>query len=278
LLWGHLKLFNEVLKLFPHNTAPAAYYTEIAQRYQLKGLFYLDLWPFAPSQLVLISPDTAALVTTVENYPVHHVATGFISALIGKTMLAALNGPPWKAMHNTIAPAFRPSTLKLMVPVITDQTVSVFHATLSRHATSGQEFSMEDAIAQLVFRMSSKVIFGQTVSDEMNESLLAEFAVVLEYAKLLTQVEPGSPFRKAVLWRKQRAANRRLDKFLEALVKERQLERAKSDPDDSPGKEWLGKRTMSVLDHILVGVSPAGNGEQVPGEMTPAVVQTVVEK
>jgi cytochrome P450 len=267
-----------VLKLFPHNTAPAAYYTEIAQRYQLKDMFYLDLWPFAPSQLVLISPDTAALITTVEDYPVHDVATGFISALIGKTMLAALNGPPWKAMHNTIAPAFRPSTLKLMVPVITDQTMSVFHATLSRHAASGQAFSMENAIAQLVFRMSSKVIFGQTVSNEVNERLLTEFGVVLEYAKILTQVEPGNPFRKVVLWWRQRAANRRLNRFLEDLAKERHLAMVTRDSARGGDKGVLGQRTMSVLDHILVGLSHTENSGQVPCTLAPAIIQTIVEK
>jgi hypothetical protein len=100
----------------------------------------------------------------------------------------------------------------------------------------------------------------------------------LEYAKILTQVEPGNPFRKVVLWWKQRAASRRIDAFLGALVKERQLEKAKRDPVEGRDKEGLGKRTMSVLDHILVGLSLAGNGGQVPDTLTPAVVQTIVEK
>jgi cytochrome P450 len=267
-----------VIKLFPDNTAPAAYYTEIAQRYQLKELFYLDLWPFAPSQLVLISPETAALVTTVEDYPVHDVATGFVSALIGKTMIAAVNGQPWKALHYMIAPAFRPSALKRMVPVIADQTMSVFHATLSRHAASGQAFAMEDIAAQLVFRMSSKVIFGMTVSDEANERLLADFAVVLEYAKILTQVAPGNPVRKVFRWWKQRAANGRLNRFLEDLAKERHFTMITSDPARGGGKEVLEQRTTSVLDHILVGLLPMENGGQVPDTLTPAVAQTIVEK
>ncbi|KAL2847120.1 cytochrome P450 [Aspergillus pseudodeflectus] len=265
------------IKLFPDNTAPAAYYTEIAQRYQLKELFYLDLWPFAPSQLVLISPETAALITTVEDYPVHDVATGFVSALIGKTMIAAVNGQPWKALHNMIAPAFRPSALKRMVPVIADQTMSVFHATLSRHAASGQAFAMEDVAAQLVFRMSSKVIFGVSVSDEANERLLADFAVILEYAKILTQVQPGNPFRKVFLWWKQRAAARRIDAFLEPLANERHIEMIRRDSAEGRDKEGLGKSTMSVLDHILIGLLPMENGGQAPDTLTPAVAQTIVE-
>ncbi|KAL3451451.1 cytochrome P450 [Aspergillus insuetus] len=272
----HRRFYRNLL--FPSNTAPAAYYTEIAQRYQLKEMFYLDLWPFAPSQLVLISPDTAALVTTVEDYPVHDVATGFISALIGKTMIAAVNGPVWKSLHTMIAPAFRPSSLKRMIPVVADQTMFVFHATLSRYAASGQAFSMEDAVAQLVFRMSSKVIFGLTVSDQMNEHLLADFAIVLEYAKILTAVAPGNPVWKVFWWWKQRAANGRLNRFLEDLAKERHLAMVSRNPARGVNKEVLDQRTTSVLDHILVGLSsPSENGGQVPGTLSPAVVQTIVE-
>jgi hypothetical protein len=97
------------MQQFPPNTALSIYYTAIAQKYNLKGIYYLDLWPFGPSQMILVSPDSADLVAKVTDYPLHEMGINYLSGLVGENSMGATNGEKWKVTHRLLAPAFRAS-------------------------------------------------------------------------------------------------------------------------------------------------------------------------
>src|SRR2546423_8428543 len=97
---------GEVAATMPPNMHPQMYLTAIAQKYNLKGVFYVDLWPVAPSQVVLIEPDLMNQVTVTKPLPQHPMANEFLSPVVGENVIAAVNGPAWKKVHNAMAPAF----------------------------------------------------------------------------------------------------------------------------------------------------------------------------
>ncbi|KAL2829867.1 cytochrome P450 [Aspergillus pseudoustus] len=221
LLWGHLQIFNDVTKQFPRNTAIGTFYTEIAHRYQLKEIFYLDLWPFGPSQMVLVHPDTAELVTTVENYPLHNAVSDYLIPLLGEESIGAVDDDKWKTLHRMLAPTFRPSNINAMTSVIAEQVCQLLRPTLAAYAQSGQVFSMEKAAAKLIFGISSKAILGSGISEEEDAQLHADMDDIVEYATTLTITTATNPITKARKWWRKRAATRRVDSFLESVIKGR---------------------------------------------------------
>jgi hypothetical protein len=138
---------------FPPNTAIGSYYTEIGHKYQLteNRIFYLDLWPFGPSQMVLVSPDAAEHVTATESYPLQDKVRDYLTALLGDEAIGASDSEKWKVLHQMLAPAFRPAKKKNMAGVIASLVVELLHPALETHAESGEVFSMEKCAAQLVF-------------------------------------------------------------------------------------------------------------------------------
>lgn len=47
-LLGHLKLFGEVMAMYPPNVHPQMIFTYLKQEYDLPEVFYVDLWPLGP--------------------------------------------------------------------------------------------------------------------------------------------------------------------------------------------------------------------------------------
>jgi hypothetical protein len=45
----------------------------ISQKYKLPGVWYLDLWPLGPRQVIITEPDLANYVTVHKNHPKHDV-------------------------------------------------------------------------------------------------------------------------------------------------------------------------------------------------------------
>jgi cytochrome P450 len=150
---------GEVSNTMPPNTHPQAYVTAIAQKYDLKGIFYLDLWPAADSMVVLTDPELMNKVTVVKSLPMHTMAEAFISPIVGRNVIATSNGAVWKKTHNAMAPAFSWSHIRNLMSVVVDECM-LFRDTLDKLAQTGEVFSMEDTSAKLVFDVIARIVFN----------------------------------------------------------------------------------------------------------------------
>lgn len=45
--------------------------TTIARKYNMPGVFYLDLWPASFGQVIVTDPDVALHLTAIRNHPKH---------------------------------------------------------------------------------------------------------------------------------------------------------------------------------------------------------------
>jgi len=45
--------------------------TTIANKYNLSGIFYIDLWPVACGQVIVLDPQVATYLTVTKNHPKH---------------------------------------------------------------------------------------------------------------------------------------------------------------------------------------------------------------
>ena len=210
-LWGHLKVMGEAAALLPPNTHPQAYITSIAQKYDLKDIFYIDLWPIADPQVVIFNPDLMTYVTVTKPLAMHPMADDFLGPIVGRGNVATSNGPVWKKVHNAMAPAFSWSAIRNTTGIIVEEGMH-FRRTLDRLAQSGEAFSMEEKAAELIFDVIARLVFNfplhaqtqkSSYLDNLREMVhLAETLIVLQSLKerITTHSESvGGPVDIAVI-------------------------------------------------------------------------------
>jgi cytochrome P450 len=115
---------GETMALLPHECHYQTAVTTMANKYNLPGVFYLDLWPASCGQVVILDPDVAVHMTVTKSHPKHAGEKIFIDPLIGADNIVTSNGPRWKYLHKMLTPAFsiqhisnmRPAVSLLLVP------------------------------------------------------------------------------------------------------------------------------------------------------------------
>jgi cytochrome P450 len=254
------------MQQFPANTALSIYYTAIAQKYNLKGIFYMDLWPFGPPQMILVSPDAADLVTKVQDYPLHEMGISYLAGLVGENAMGATNGDKWKGTHRLLAPAFRTSSVKAMAGVVADQTVELFTPFLERCADEDGVFSMETAAAKLLLSISTVTILGGDIAEDAKVQLFEDIGDIVAYATMITLTTSTNPVTKWRTWWKKTKAVKRLDMFFEGLV------RAREEVTRGVGKDAAG---LSILDRTLI---EGRGGYWNNGPLDPAATRLLVDK
>lgn len=130
----------------------------IGQKYNLKGIFYMDLWPVAEPQVVITDIDLMDQVHVKRAYAQHKMSDDFMATIIGRNTIATANGKIWKMLHSSMAPAFASSHIKNLVTVITEETL-IFRSTLNDLAKTGEVFSMEETSAKLIFDVIARIVF-----------------------------------------------------------------------------------------------------------------------
>lgn len=168
-LWGHLQVMGEIAALMPPNCHPQAYYTEIARKYNLEGIFYIDVWPIAPGTVVLSDPGLLEQVTVLKPLPQHPLAEEVLSPMVGHNVIAVTNGPLWKSLHNAMAPAFTWAHIRSLTGLIVDECIE-FRKTLDKLCETGEVFSVEHQTAKLVFDVIARVVFNYPLNAQLQGS------------------------------------------------------------------------------------------------------------
>ncbi|RPB21988.1 hypothetical protein L211DRAFT_886109 [Terfezia boudieri ATCC MYA-4762] len=87
-----VKLFQTALEML----TPQLYGAVIGLDYKLQKLYYMDNWPFVPSNLVITNPEIAQQVTVLASYDKHPELMKFIKPFSGDNNLVSSNGETWK--------------------------------------------------------------------------------------------------------------------------------------------------------------------------------------
>jgi cytochrome P450 len=208
--------------LFPTNSHPQTFFTEMSRKYNLDGIFYLDLWPFAPSQVILSDPSLLEQVTVTKPLPQHKFADDFLAPIIGRNSIATANGPVWKELHNTLAPAFAWSAIRGLTSVAVEEC-EVFREALDQKAATGEIFSLEELGSRLTFDVIARAMFnvklhaqttGSAYLDDLKEMVtLANTAV-----DITAQINPVS---RVKTWWKRQTVMRRLHSSIRAQIQNR---------------------------------------------------------
>ncbi|UKZ78659.1 hypothetical protein TrVFT333_006405 [Trichoderma virens FT-333] len=221
-LWGHLKVLGEVAATIPQNSHPQAYYTEIARKYNLEGIFYLDLWPIADSSVVLTDPTLMEEVTVRNPLKQHTMSEAFLSPIIGPNVIATVNGPVWKRLHNAMAPAFSWSHIRTLTAVMVDEC-SLYRAALTKYARSGEVFSVEELSARLIFDVIGRVVFNFRLHAQTADSpYLNDLRELVDLAHGQTDLAASyNPITRVAKWWKKRKVLGRLHPLILGKIQDR---------------------------------------------------------
>lgn len=209
---------GEITSEFPPNNHPQSYITAIGQKYDMKGIWYLDLWPVADPQVILTEPELMDAVQVTRVYNQHRISQELMSSIVGDDVVATVNGPIWKKLHNAMAPAFLPSHVKTLTGVVADETL-IFRDRLKSLASSGAVFSMEHEVSKLLFDIIGRIVFNFPLhAQTKGSSYLDDLSEIIE---LLNQQLSMNPFVKLKVALKKRSVRKRIDESVTAKIQER---------------------------------------------------------
>ena len=233
---------GEASQLLPPETHHSYLMTYLHQKYSLPEIFYLDLWPIAPSQMVVASGEAAAQISTIRPYPIHQYVTDLLTPILGARSVATCNGPVWKQLHHILAPAFVPRYTKTLLGTMNDHTL-IFHERLKVLATKGT-FSLEEEMSKPLFDIIGKIVFGSEQHAQTDES-----PVFLDI-KYTIEMFPFT-FRTFnlvqkywILW-KQKLVGKRVDRYIAEKAKERYAILLEEK------EQAVGMKPGSMLDRVL---------------------------
>lgn len=149
---------REIAGSLPPDANPQLFAHLMRQKFGLGDFFYLDLWPLAPPQLVIVHSELAAQVTQKMNLPkASAVMQKWTGPILGEKSMVSANGHDWFISRKSFTPGFQPRKLLQHVPVIVDEALA-FAGVLREHSTNKRVFKLEDTVSRMIFNISAWVI------------------------------------------------------------------------------------------------------------------------
>ncbi|KAK3314445.1 cytochrome P450 [Apodospora peruviana] len=250
-IWGHLPVMAGVARSLPPDADPQSYAHHIRNKYGLGDFFYLDMWPLAPPQLVIVEPELAAQIAQGKaTFDKGDMVRQYLEPLVGKKAMVAANGHDWKISRRLFAPGLLHRNLLQHVPDCVDDTLK-FRDELAKHAERGDIFPLESLCARLVFNIATRIILGVDCNavqhDHMFMTLFlrqAQLQPVAFWARYFTHPNPMVHYRRWV--------NRRgLHTFIGGVIDDRYS--SLGSVYDGEKTTASGKKHSAVIDYALDG-------------------------
>ncbi|CZT12470.1 uncharacterized protein RCO7_07697 [Rhynchosporium graminicola] len=237
MLWGNLKTMTEAKKRYPADAHPQIMFTEMAFENKLKGLFYVDLYPFAEPMLFMTDPAVSLQTQTTTNFVRHPLVKASLGPIVGSNSVFSSEGAEWARQRKWFTPAFSMSHMLSLIPSMIEETM-VFCDKLTQNAASGTVFSMNDATTKLAIDF-----IGRTVGDIRLKSQTGHSSVLSSFSSATSWTASfSSPLWKRILSKiMMRYHTRNLDNELRNVIREKYRQKK----DDGIDK--------SILDLALKG-------------------------
>ncbi|PSN73464.1 cytochrome P450 3A30 [Corynespora cassiicola Philippines] len=266
--WGHLKIYGETMALFPPRSHFQAVITTLAHKYHLPGLFYMDLWPLGPEQLIITDPRLATQYVTNRKLPKHQLLADYLDPILGKGNIITVNGTHWKSIHDLLSPAFSVARVLDITTLIADDIME-FHNVISEIAVSKTPFRLEEKINALVFDIIFKAIFGvQSRAQTVGSDDLRDLNSVVNAD--MTGKQTWDPIRRIQLAKEKALSMKRLNDSIATKVKSR----FKFIQQNNVSIER--RQSLSILDLILQEYVQEASKVSALVELSPDIMEMAV--
>ncbi|KAK8129115.1 hypothetical protein PG984_010223 [Apiospora sp. TS-2023a] len=259
-VFGHLLAVKQAMQGLPRDITTHVMVRKMAKSLpDSGGNFYLNLWPFSKTLLVIANPVTAAQVEAASlDKPAFMCGT--MEVINGGPSLMTMHGETWKKWRALFNPGFAPAYMTGLAPSILDEA-SVLCRLLRERATTkgkgvgGEMFQLEEYTLKFTFDVISRITFGTRLHYQTQGSVLADGLRRLVY--WTPYGTTFNPFRRwlsprpLVQWYTSRCIDRYLrgeiDKRFEELAESRRNNNNTREAKKSPKREQLSKETFKNL-------------------------------
>uniref|UniRef100_A0A8H7NBH0 Cytochrome P450 n=1 Tax=Bionectria ochroleuca TaxID=29856 RepID=A0A8H7NBH0_BIOOC len=220
LLTGHLLTIKTISESFPSNTVMHNVFWEISKQFP-HGFFYIDLWPFARTTLVITTPSGAAQVEAFDLAVPDSIVHPIETITGGPSLLTMRIGPQWKRQRRALSSGFSASSMMALAPAVAEE-VAAFRLLLLDRCSAGTSdvFQLEELTLRLTFDVIGVVTFGtklhcQTTNNELARAMRRQIEWTTFTA--MNPLQRYLSLRPLVHW----INGRRIDKYIAVEIEKR---------------------------------------------------------
>ncbi|KAH6651577.1 AflN/verA/monooxygenase [Truncatella angustata] len=242
LLTGHLLTLKKNLELFPSNAVVQYAFWQMSKQFP-SGIFYVNMWPFSGTLLVITTPSGATQATALDLNVCPEVVSPIEAITGGPSLLSMSIGPEWKRWRRAFNPGFSPGYMMGLAPAIADE-VAVFRKLLLSRCSSGTSdiFQLEELTLKMTFDIIASVTLDARLRYQTQDNSLATaLRTQIDWTSFGTELNPFKRYlaiRPIIQW----VNNRRIDNYISKEIDQRFAERL-----EEQAQQTSLKRSKSVV-------------------------------
>ncbi|KAG8163238.1 hypothetical protein KVR01_006535 [Diaporthe batatas] len=235
-VFGHFIALKECIQALPRNSTIHLVVQLMARQFP-EGIFYLNLWPFNSTLMVVTDPFVASQVENAFlDKPEAMCST--LEVINGGPSLMTMHGATWKKWRGLFNQGFAPGYITGLAPAMAEE-VAVFCDLLRKLAGQDQVFPLEEYTLRLTFDIIGRATLDARLRYQTQGSALAE---CLRRQVLWTPFATTyNPFRRWLTIRPfiQKYNSYRMNRYLDVEIEKRFKERALAGSMSSPSKSVI---------------------------------------
>lgn len=254
-LFGHLPVLKKASASLPPDTIMHNVMWKIARQQFPGGIYYLHLWPFSRTMLVVADAYAASQVEDLGLGKGDNIVKP-IETITGGPSLLTMEGPEWKRWRRLFSTGFSAGYLIGLAPIIADE-VAVFRDLLKKKCQDAPDsrsevFKMEEMTVRMTFDVIGRVVLDTRFQYQTSKNPLAEaLRSSIEWTSWRGQLNPVTRYltiRPIVHWLNSRTMDRYIGHELDKRFAER-IEGATSSKEiDS---KIAGNRSKSIVSLLI---------------------------
>ncbi|KAF2642012.1 cytochrome P450 [Massarina eburnea CBS 473.64] len=220
---GHLMTLPPLLEKLPLGSQQSDAFSLLSCDFvDTDGCFYVDVWPFGNSLLVITSPELAVQACQKYDLPKPEVLVPFFAPIAGGPNLFVMNGAEWKRSRALFNTGFSEKGMLECMPHVLEEA-EVYVSILREHARKGDTFSLDKITCDYMMDVIGAVTINARLhSQSRHNELAAALRSSLEWHFQEEEMNPfkrWNPIRPIVEWNNGRIMNRYINFELEKRYK-----------------------------------------------------------
>lgn len=251
-IFGHLLFLKNVAATLPQNTVMHNVMWKITREHFPGGLYYLHLWPFSGTILIVCNAHAASQVEHLDLGKPKSVV-GPIDTIAGGPSLLTQEGSEWKRWRRLFSKGFSPGHLLSLAPIIAEEMAVFRDLLVSKCQDTGRSemFQMEEMTVRMTFDVIARVVMDKRLHYQVRDNpLAAALRSSIDWTSWRGQLNPFAilSIRPFVHWRNSRAMNRYIGQEIDKRFSE-----AKVETKDARDVGDQSKSILSLLINDLLG-------------------------
>ncbi len=176
---GHIPLCASIFKSLPRDVNLSLLADQVRRRYPyLDSAFYLDLWPFCPTMLIVICPNMTSQFTQDHNLPKWRNIRHFLKPITGDQDLLTMDGALWKHWRTIFNRGFSSKNILDLLPEIVGEGL-IFKKVIRTHADKSDIIQLGELALKMTIDVTGRVVLdhqfnSQTTYNEMTSALQSQ--------------------------------------------------------------------------------------------------------